>query len=442
MEGHFELGLDAPWLDFWTAGSEIEKEIWGLLRKHRGDNKRLMWMSRHYALPNSENAEGGEFDDAGVYQDGIGIETPPNEDDIEKTMPVHWTGDVAGSWLGLQQSIESIVYGPDGAMGGWSYLHSDTPGHSGVSGPEEGELAIRWIQFSDFTTGTRNHGWTPRDVWVWGPLIEQYSFFSRMLRYRLIPYTYTYLNRIWEEAIPLTLPMKYAFPGEADELKFQYLFGDQFLVAPVYKAAADFPEQKMDVYLPKGEQWVYYWDHAIYEGGQTVKVDVGKQHMKHVPLFVRRGAIIPMGPEIFHIDASVHPDPMTLDIYPRASGQSEFVFYDDDGETLDYQKGAFARTKFSVEKSSGNIKVHLGASQGNYTGKPDTRNYIVKINLINAEYKSVERAGKMLTFTDSFTDLLSEAGPIDTWALDEENRTLYIRVRTSTDQPQVLFISE
>jgi len=442
MKSHLEMGLDAPWLDFWTAGSAVESEIWQMLRQHKGDDKRLMWMARHYTLPNSENAEGGQFDEEGIYQDGIGKETPPNEDEIEKTMPVHWTGDVVGSWLGLQQSIEGIVYGPDGAMGGWSYLHSDTPGHSGVSGPEDAELAIRWIQFSDFTTGTRNHGWTPRDVWVWGPLIEEYSHFSRMLRYRLIPYTYTYLNRIWEKAIPLTLPIRYAFPGEADALKYQYLFGDHLLVAPVYKAAAEFPDERMSVYLPKGNQWVDYWTHAVYEGGQTVLADVGEKNRKHVPLYVRRGAIIPMGPAIYFIDPSVHPDPLTLDIYPPESGSAEFVFYDDDGETLGYQRGEFARTRFSVERSDGKIEVALGASVGEYAGKPGSRTYILKLNLIDEDYTRVTMAGQKLLPGADFKELMSEEGQPGTWALDQDKSVLYVRVKVVTDAAHTIVISQ
>ena len=442
MRSHLDMGLDAPWLDFWTAGSAVETEIWKMLREHKGNDRRLMWMARHYTLPNTENAEGGQFDDDGIYQDGIGVQTPPDEDEVEKTMPVHWTGDVAGSWLGLQQSIEGIVYGPDGAMGGWSYLHSDTPGHSGVSGPEDGELAIRWIQFSDFTTGTRNHGWTPRDVWAWGPLIEEYSYFSRMLRYRLIPYTYTYLNRIWEQAIPLTLPIKYAYPGEADELKYQYLFGDHLLVAPVYRAAAEFPEEKMDVYLPKGEQWVDYWSHEIFEGGQTIRADVGEQQLKYIPLYVRMGAIIPVGPEIFHIDPSVHPDPLTLDIYPAVSGQSEFVFYDDDGESLGYQRGEFARTKFTVERSPEKIRIVLGESVGEYSGRPSSRNYILKVNLIDSEFRSVKMDGKELVFIEDPVELQSDAGRPGSWAMDQSNNILYVRVSTSTDLARTLEISQ
>jgi photosystem II P680 reaction center D1 protein len=114
--------------------------------------------------------------------------------------------------------------------------------------------------------------------------------------------------------------MKLAYPKQRDELRMQYMLGEEFLVAPVYKAAADFPDNKMDVYLPAGEQWLDYWSKELHEGGQTIAVDVSKDNDKYLPLFVKRGAIIPMGPEIFWIDPAQHADPITLDIYPLANG--------------------------------------------------------------------------------------------------------------------------
>lgn len=441
MQSHLDAGLDAPWLDFWSGGSKAETQIWNKMRSHFGEDKRLMFMARHYTLPNTENAEGGEFNAAGVYQDGIGKETPPNEDDIEKTMPVHWTGDVVGSWLGLEQSIEGVVYGPDGAMGGWSYLHTDTPGHSGVVGPQSTELALRWIQFSDFTTGTRNHGWTPRDVWSWGEMAEEYSYFSRMLRYRLLPYIYTYTNVIWEQAIPLTRPMKLAYPGQADHLKFQYMFGDELLVAPVYKSAADFGGA-MDVFLPAGEQWVDYWNHKVYNGNQTVKADVRVENLKHVPLFVKRGSIIPMGPEILYIDTAVHPDPLTLDIYPKCAGESRFTLHDDDGESLGYQRGEYARTEFAVEKFADNLRVDVGPSVGEYSGKPKQQNYLLKINLIDEAYRKVKHNNTELTYVNDFNALLEPQAVAGTWALDAARKILYVRFSTEVSQTNTVVIEK
>lgn len=423
MQQHLGWGATAPWLDFWTAGSEAETVIWNQLQAHHGEDKRIMFMARHYTLPNTENAEGGSFDEAGIFMEGIGIETPPNEDPSEKSMPVHWTGDVVGSWLGLQQTIEGIVYSTDGAMGGWSYLHSDTPGHSRVVGEDDAELAVRWIQFSDFTTGTRNHGYTPRWVWSWGNEAEQYSRDSRTLRYRLLPYIYTYARIIYDEAIPLTRPMLLAYPGQADENRHQFMFGEELLVAPVTNSAKDL-DNRFNVFLPAEDEWIDYWSHDVYAGGQTIPVDVSLENLGKVPLFVKRGAIIPMGPEIYHIDPSRHPDPLTLDIYPGTS-VSTFNFYDDDGESMGYQRGEYATTLIEVEPSEHRTLLRVNPSVGDYSGKPLTRDYIAKINLFEAEPSRVTINGNVL--------LHAERGSIDSptngnnWHFDKTLKQLWIR---------------
>jgi alpha-glucosidase (family GH31 glycosyl hydrolase) len=429
LKRDLDYGLDIVWLDFWRGDSTYEKQVWQLIREHSGNNKRIMFMARHYARPNHHNQEailGGDF------------MRSPNEEAMEKSMPVHWTGDVKGTWEGFAESIEGVVYSEDGAMGGWSYLHTDTPGHTQGEDPE---LATRWIQFSDFTTMTRNHGTTGRDVWSWGPQVEEDSRFSRMLRYRLLPYIYTYSWEIWEKALPLTRPLKLAYPGQRDELRYQYMFGDELLVAPVYNKAASFPDNKMNVYLPKGEEWVDYWTHEVHQGGQTIGVDVGLDNQQYIPLYAKRGAIIPMGPEIYWIDTAVHADPITLDIYPLTQGKSRFTLYDDDGETLEYQKGGFVLTEFKVNRSAKGIEVNIGESQGRYKGKPDSQNYIFKINLIDEAYTKVILNNSTLSQVKEYQQLLERKSKKG-WALDVENKILYIRFVTATGTANIVKVKK
>ena len=420
MRGDFSKGLDAPWLDFWTGGSSHESAVWDLMKSLRGTDKRLALMARHFARPNLRNHEGNNGN-------GLGIVKVPDEDEIEKTMPVHWTGDVEGSWGGFKESIEGVVYSTDGAAGGWSYLHTDTPGHSGGDDPE---LAARWIQFSDFTTTTRNHGWMGRDVWSWGPELEKISFDSRMLRYRLLPYIYRSAWEIWENAMPMTRPMPVAYPGEADGLKYQYLFGDSLLVAPVYQKAADFPGGTMPVYLPRNSDWINYWTRSVSAGGQTINVTVNDR--AHIPLFVKRGAIIPMGPEIYWIDPTQHANPITLDIYPLASGTSSSSIYDDDGESFGYQRGEKSFTAVSVTRSSQAISVKVGSSNGTYTGKPSTQTYILKVNLVDGAYGSVLNGNVVFTKLADAATILAATAPDNSWALDAAAGVVYARFSTST----------
>lgn len=433
MKDHLNMGLDIVWLDFWTANSVEESQIWDLLGQVWGDNRRKMFFARHYARPNKFNHESNPYGQ-------LGQDKNPDEAAIQKTMPMHWTGDVDGSWSGFQETIEGIVYGIDGAMDGWSYLHADCPGHIGGSDPE---LANRWIQFSDFSPFTRNHGATSsRDVWAWGQHVEDNSKFSRSLRYRLLPYIYTTCWQVWDKAMPITRPLRLVYPGQRDDIRYEYMFGDNLLVAPVYKARTSFTNEKMDVYLPSGEEWVDYWTHQTFTGGQSVKYDVSVVNDKYIPLFVKRGSIIPMGPQIYWIDTKIHPDPITLDIYPLKDGVSSFRMYDDDGETNNYKSNKYATTDFSCNQSTSGIKVDVSATIGTYSGKPSVQNYILKINLIEKKYNHITKNGANIPAIVNYQDLLGTNAPNEGWAIDKVNHILYVRFQTAVDMANTIFIEE
>jgi hypothetical protein len=93
-------------------------------------------------------------------------------------------------------------------------------------------------------------------------------------------------------------------------LDLQYLFGDAFLVAPVFADAAD-----VSVYLPNG-RWVDYWSKQIYAGPGWFTVHAP---LDTLPLFVRDGAIVPMGPEMRY-EGEKPLVPLTLDVYPAGEG--------------------------------------------------------------------------------------------------------------------------
>ena len=102
------------------------------------------------------------------------------------------------------------------------------------------------------------------------------------------------------------------------------------------------------VYLPyaPGVEW-YYWPNgnpSIQPGGQEY---VGGQHVTAnaplgtCPLYVRSGAIIPMGPSMQYVDEF---QPGWMDIHCWPDGVSEFTLHEDDGVTWDYLSGEYART--------------------------------------------------------------------------------------------------
>ena len=112
----------------------------------------------------------------------------------------------------------------------------------------------------------------------------------------------------------------------------EYLWGESFLVAPVHEKDATARE----VYLPAGEWWDY-WSGTQVAGGRSVAREVDLATM---PLYVRAGAIVPVGP-VRQFTGEVVDEPVTLRIYPGADGR--FDWYDDDGVSYRHEAGEFFR---------------------------------------------------------------------------------------------------
>ena len=99
------------------------------------------------------------------------------------------------------------------------------------------------------------------------------------------------------------------------------------------------------VYLPRrhdddaggaGAGWYDFWTGKPLEGGQRIDAPAPYES---IPLYVKGGSILPMGPEIQH--TAEKPDgPVTLWVYTGAD--AAFELYEDDGVTYGYEKGAFS----------------------------------------------------------------------------------------------------
>lgn len=108
----------------------------------------------------------------------------------------------------------------------------------------------------------------------------------------------------------------------------EYLWGRDLLVAPVTEKGV----KSRQLYLPRGT-WYDFWNEAKIEGGREIDHAVDLATM---PLYVRAGAIIPLGPVRQYTSGRVK-SPLTLQIYPGANGN--FLLYEDDGSTFSFSKG-------------------------------------------------------------------------------------------------------
>jgi len=275
-----------------------------------------------------------------------------------------WTGDVNNDFRTLEAQIP---LGLNTGMSGVPYWGTDVGGFF-HSVPATGELYARWFQLGAFSPIFRSHGWVWREhvPWAHGPRVEAICREYAELRYRLLPYTYTLAWQAHEDGLPLMRPLVLNYPDDPRvwALGHQFLWGDDLLVAPVTREGAT----TWAVYLPAGV-WYDFWTGARHAGPGGITVEAP---LERLPLFVRAGAIIPMGPVMQH--SSERPlDELTLRVHPE--GTTRFTLYEDDGRTQGYREGRYARILFECVAAPDGVTVRIGAATGDASVVPVRRRY-------------------------------------------------------------------
>lgn len=200
--------------------------------------------------------------------------------------PFAWAGDNHGSFDFADGLPSVILAGQNAALSGISLWGHDIAGYAGVPSKE---VFVRWTQLGTFSPLMQVHmtsNWGPWDFDE--EALDIFRRFAR-LRIRLFPYLYDAVHETARTGMPIIRPMALAFPDDpaAATRIYQYLFGPDLLVAPVYR-----PGTHRSVYLPAGT-WVDFWSGAIHEGPKALEVHAP---LDRIPLFVRGGAIVPMLP--------------------------------------------------------------------------------------------------------------------------------------------------
>jgi hypothetical protein len=178
----------------------------------------------------------------------------------------------------------------------------------------------------------------------------------------------------------------------------------------------------MEIYLPKGSEWIDYWSSQVYKGGQIIDYDT--TDAEKLPLFVRAGSIIPMRAEADWIDAAVPDNPLFLQFYPSRQ-QDSFSLYEDDGVTTEYQSGRFAKTVVSArQEQNGDVTLSMGSAQGNYQGQPLSRRWEITVPWPGKAPASVMKNGlPMVNLTTPETVRAASEG----WGYDAQAHTVVVR---------------
>ncbi|MGB7022939.1 MAG: TIM-barrel domain-containing protein [Candidatus Acidiferrales bacterium] len=302
-----------------------------------------------------------------------------------------WSGDVYSTWETLKVHIPNAI---NTALSGIPYWGTDIGGF--VPTKEfTAELYLRWFQFGSFCTLFRCHGrtWKLRLPWGWdtgdpGPVeinnyggaaipdasqlhntqVEPICRKYMELRYRMLPYLYSAVRECATTGMPImrALWLHYLDDPAAVARDDQYLWGRDVLVAPVFEKAAT----SRRVYLPRGT-WYDFWTGERAEGGREIARDVDLETM---PLYVRAGAILPLGPVKQYTNEKVDA-PLSVTVYPGADGS--FLLYEDDGKSFNYRKGDWMGIKMAWNDSRRVLSLHL--AEGSRMLPPARRQIEVKL---------------------------------------------------------------
>ncbi len=276
-----------------------------------------------------------------------------------------WSGDIDSTWKTLAAQVGNAI---NAGLSGIPYWGTDTGGFIPTRELTP-ELYVRWFQFSAFCPLFRSHGraWKLRLPWGWnlgtpGPLeggetlgdwppqqelhdtqVEPICRKYLELRYKMLPYVYSAAEQTHRTGLPLMRALWIAWPQDAKAslVADQYLWGDNFLVAPVLEPGAT----QRRTYLPAGLWWDF-WSQKRVEGGAEITREVD---LSTIPLYVRAGAIVPIGP-VRQYAMEPSEEPVALQVYPGANGQ--FSWYEDDGISFAYQLGRFTRIDCTWQDSA------------------------------------------------------------------------------------------
>jgi len=201
-----------------------------------------------------------------------------------------WGGDNESSFSpenGLPTAVTSAL---NAGISGMALYASDNGGYLGTSTTPDPKLFMRWTEFAALSPVMETINTKNVNPWDYGDeALQNYKKYA-VLHMSLFPYRYAAAQEAAKNGMPITraLVLNYQEDKQARESKDEYLFGPDFLVAPVI-------DQNLSraVYLPAGE-WTNYWTGERVSGGKAV---VAQAAMGDLPLYVRAGAIIPKIPE-------------------------------------------------------------------------------------------------------------------------------------------------
>ena len=338
-----------------------------------------------------------------------------------------WSGDqTGGEWEYIRFHIPTYI---GSGLSGQPNISSDM---DGIFGGKHAAVNIRDFQWKTFSPMELNmDGWGSNEKYphALGEPATSINRWYLKLKSELMPYAYSFAKEA-VDGLPIIRAMFLEFPNEytyGTATKYQYMYGTDFLVAPIYqntKADAEGNDIRNGIYLPEGE-WIDYFTGEKYEGGRIL--NNFDAPLWKLPLFVKNGAIIPMTQPNNNV-SEINQGLRIYEMYPCKHTMT--VEYDDDGTTEAYKDGKGTTTFIESNVTLKNeVLITVHRTQGDFDGfvkekatefrinvteKPKALSVKIgkkKVKLTEATSKEQFRNGENLFYYDATPNLNQFATP-------------------------------
>jgi alpha-D-xyloside xylohydrolase len=360
----FRLGADAWWMD--TTEPETEGQQENILLGHKlatGSGDRY---ANVYPLLDTQGVYRGQR--AASSEKRVFILSRSAFAGSQRNGVTAWSGDVLSDWTAYRRQIPA---GLNFSLSGIPYWTTDIGGFFIGNPNDEGyrELFVRWFEYGTFCPIFRVHGTrttNQNELWSYGQRAQEILTKFDRLRYRLLPYLYSLAWRVTSGSYTIMRPLAMDFREDRRALETgdEFLFGPAILVNPVTEAGAT----TRHLYLPRAE-WVDFWTGRTEAGGRSIDAAAP---LDQIPLYVRAGSIVPMGPEVQYADENLKA-PVELRVYPGADGG--FTWYEDENDGYGYERGAYATVEIKWDDRA--KRLSFGARHGRYPGMPASETFHV-----------------------------------------------------------------
>jgi alpha 1,3-glucosidase len=253
-----------------------------------------------------------------------------------------WTGDNLAEWSHLEASLPMIL---NQGISGFPFSGADV---GGFFGNPSKELLTRWYQAGIYYPFFRGHAHIDtrrREPYVPGAPYTEIITQALRLRYQLLPVWYTAFREAHTTGAPIVRPNFYVHPE--DERGFAvddqlYIGSTGLLAKPVTKEGAT----SVDVYIADDQPYYDYFDYTRYQGAGTHNVPAP---LDKIPLLMQGGHIIPRRDRPRRSSGLMKFDPFTLVVVLDKDNAAKGELYLDDGETFDYEAGAYIHRRFAFD---------------------------------------------------------------------------------------------